>query len=135
SWSSAISVTLTHSSTTSTAMCPREKGRDCRILFIARSPQRDGGDPPNASALRPLDRRIALRARDHGGRNSHLENRVEVERLSRWVLPNPESLLVGKEIRRHRQVVGCRHALEDPGGEIVLRAVAGAEEAARPVGR
>ena len=38
-------------------------------------------------------------------------------------------------IGRHRQVIGRGHALEDPAGEIVFRAVARAEEAAEPVRR
>ena len=66
---------------------------------------------------------------------SHLQDRVEVEILPRRIFADPDRLVVGKMIRRNGKVVGRGNALEHPPGEIVFRAVAGAEEAARPVRR
>src|SRR5580698_453936 len=108
------------------------------------SPASDWPSGPGNMAgkrVRTVQANIGRRLRAHPnavtGRSSELDllNRVEIEICARRVLADPDGLVVGEMIGRHRQIVGRGNALKDTAGQIVFRAMARAEESAWPIGR
>jgi hypothetical protein len=63
-----------------------------------------------------------------------LQDRSEIEFNVGRIFADSDCPLVYQTVRRHRQIVGRRHALEDASGEIVLGSMAWPEVAAEPVG-
>src|SRR5581483_1021222 len=63
-----------------------------------------------------------------------LHDLAQLEGRARRILADAQLGVLDEAVRWHRQVVRRRHTLEDAAGQVVARAVAGTEEAARPVG-
>src|SRR5579872_6588935 len=68
------------------------------------------------------------------GEPLHLLDGVEREARSGRIFADAQRLVIGIMMRRHGQIERRRNALKHAAGEIVSRAVARAEIAARPIG-
>src|SRR5271163_3234000 len=63
-----------------------------------------------------------------------LADRAEIPGGAAWILANSDRCIADERVRRHRQIIGRRHAAIDPPGRIVFGAVTGTEITAQPAG-